>query len=467
MDAVYSNASQVLIYLGCREPSVISGFLGYLDKISRGIITRDPWIARSTLDELLQHPYFNRVWVLQEISLAKLVALCTDLKTIHWDARTVRELMILCDRHNYDPPGVLHWLPATQLNEYDCLDLLHRARRCMATDPRDKVFALYGFLPLSFREALPINYATSIEEVYCNIATHLISTTKRLDVLKHVPPHQPLDLDNMPSWVPAWDIRQSIDMQLPGFTGAQMKRFAAFGSSPLSMSRSSNAEVQPTAIHTTHDDHQMQLGSRYDSIVWYRKQETNDHRSTLAKVHGMRLSAIPCLRVRGYLLDKVITPILLGSYSEPKITPFLRPRVCRSCGNDAGWTSSNEISSDKLWDFQWRQLTSLADVIASLPGGQEDWKTQQSMKFVSFKPTPSFGLSQRRVGRSVKPGDTIWAIEGLDVPVVLRRRIQDGEAHYNFIGKCYFHGAGPKHECPTCGTSTEPWLMEYATIDIR
>jgi len=514
MDAVYSNASQVLLYLGFRYPETISGFLRYLDRRSRGIIAEDIWFDESLVKEFLQHPYFNRVWVLQEISLAKLVALYTDFKTIHWDAHTVRELMILCNVYKHDPPGVLNWLPATRRDEHDCLDLLRRARRCMATDPRDKIFALYGFLPISFREALPINYAVDTEEVYWNIATHLISTTRRLDVLKHVCPYQPLDVDSVPSWVPDWKMRDFIYMELPKFTVAQMSKLAAFSSSRMSIETSSNAELQSTATHASHNDHQTQLSSPRAFCLRYRSQHTGHHHPTL-RSHAKRSSAIPCLRVRGCFLDTVTK----NTYQIPSHRrrwdsrfeqgPFFNSDVCRSCygskrfiegfgrpfeqrsfeqssfdpfpydqHSHEQWLSKQrwcdlrpseqrdveQRSFDYRADYEWRQLWSVREVMENLPNSGQGFKTQQSVGFALCSDPHESSRPQRM--RTVEPKDTVWAIEGLDVPVILRRRTQDGEAHYIFIGPCYLHRAGLDQECPVCGSDSQPWSMEYATIDI-
>lgn len=476
MADIYSKASQVLVYLGFREPAAISGFLVYLDKRSRGIITGDPRIERSWFQEFMQHPYFNRVWVLQEISLARLVVIHTDAETIYWDARTVQELILHCKRLNHDPPGVLHWLPATERDAQSCLDLLHRARRCMATDPRDKVFALYGFLPLYFREALPVNYAISTEDVYSNIATYLISTTKRLDIFKHVPPYQLLDLDAMPSWVPDWSVRQFLDMELPNFTELQMEKFAICHSNSLSMMTTLDSGMPPTPAHATQDDYQLEPSSpQDDSILWYRQPSAHHSHSTHIKVDARRFSTIPCLRVRGCLLDKIakntydVPQLEDGQFlkilrGDPEGTPFLNSKACRTCSEIPEWITCDGAPSDKYRGYQSHELAILRRVMVYMRGEKQAFLTQQSVGFVLY--TPINNSSQPKRVRRVQPGDTIWALQGLDVPVVLRRGFKDGKSHYVLVGQCYLHRAGLDQECPVCGSASHPWSMKYMTIDI-
>jgi hypothetical protein len=121
----------------------------------------------------------------------------------------------------------------------------------MATDARDRVFALYGFLPLCFQEAVPVNHAMDTKEVYPNIATYLVSTTRRLHVLKHIPPYQPLDLDKLANWVLDWGLRDFVDMDLPHFTSLQVEKYAAFVSSPVSMEVSLDVGIHSGTIHAT------------------------------------------------------------------------------------------------------------------------------------------------------------------------------------------------------------------------
>jgi len=473
MADIYSQASQVLVYLNYPDHGVISELVEHLIKISRGTKTEARAIGRPLLGSFLENPWFDRVWVLQEIFLAKLVALHVDDQIIHWDRRTVDELITLCEDLDYDPPGVLRWLPATQREGNDSLDLLHRARHCMATDARDKLFALYSLFPASFQDALPVDYALNIEEVFSNFATCSISSTKRLDVLKHVSPYQTLDLGSMSSWVPHWDIRQVVDTKLPSFTVSQMRKFAVPDSSSIPMETSSDTGIQLSITHETLNG----------PSLWFRYQLSQSSEDFPVQVY-----AFPCLRVRGYLLDEVITHDyhlppsgeVQNSglqFPDPDSMPGLNPRIYpepvlksgifRFCSEHSKYADREEVMPGQYRSNQIREVAGVREAMISLTGEKRVFTTEQSWGYV-LCPINQESSRHRPEGlmRIVEPGDTIWALEGLDVPVVLRRNNREGSVRYVLVGPCYLHRAGLNHECPVCGSESQPWPMEYATIDI-
>jgi hypothetical protein len=84
----------------------------------------------------------------------------------------------------------------------------------------------------------------------------------------------------------------------------------------------------------------------------------------------------------------------------------------------------------------------------------------------AFKTQQSFGFQCRIVKYDYRipcqPGDMIWAVPGVDVPLILRRE----DEHYVFIGECYLHRALLDHICHNCGGSAGPWKMRTELIEI-
>lgn len=133
MSNIYSNASQVLAFLGPRSLAKIDqlyGVLDYLDGTSTTLLQASKTVQRVDLAAFLDLRYFDRVWILQEIALAKLVVFVLGDCTINWTATTASILLKLCSSLNINPPSALEWLPATQPNGGDFLDALVRCRNC-------------------------------------------------------------------------------------------------------------------------------------------------------------------------------------------------------------------------------------------------------------------------------------------------------------------------------------------------
>lgn len=133
MAEIYSNASQVLAFLGpgtLPKAWMLCEVLDYLDKTSRTRTVFRGSDRRDSVVPFLGLPYFDRVWVLQEIALAKLVVLVVGDRQIHWTSATVSKLLDLCSSLHIDPPSALHWVPASQPDHGDLLDVLQRCRNC-------------------------------------------------------------------------------------------------------------------------------------------------------------------------------------------------------------------------------------------------------------------------------------------------------------------------------------------------
>ena len=188
--------------------------------------------ANSALLALAEKPYWMRAWVHQELSLAKNVVIQSGRvsKTLDCFLKTVKGLIMLnvCSTLANTPtnfvamyhlmaspwahmlgivgssrgmrPSSLKALPLRMLNLFKGLD---------STDPRDKVFALLGFVALDgpYPELLTPDYEKSTEQVYLDVAKYLILTEQTLHVLNQR--HLRLSTSrhrSMPTWVPDWQV---------------------------------------------------------------------------------------------------------------------------------------------------------------------------------------------------------------------------------------------------------------------
>ena len=104
---------------------------------------------RAGLQELLNRPWFERVWILQEIGNARAATIICGRKSV--SARTFALLpMILGAKPTEQQQAVLDIMPGVTREKSwfndlrDLSILLRRFKNCKASDPRDKIYALLG-----------------------------------------------------------------------------------------------------------------------------------------------------------------------------------------------------------------------------------------------------------------------------------------------------------------------------------
>ncbi|KAF2007239.1 HET-domain-containing protein [Amniculicola lignicola CBS 123094] len=166
MSSIYSQASQVLVYIGESSPSI--------DRIMDNL--KGPGRTRgrnSDWEEFLETRWFRRAWVLQEVALAKSVELIAGCKRIAWTPQIIRRVAALCNDLKLPVPGVLQWEPESH-KASDWLRVLHKSRNCEAGDPRDKVYAVRSLVS----EVLVGKTCASMRRILGEYAPHHASSIK-------------------------------------------------------------------------------------------------------------------------------------------------------------------------------------------------------------------------------------------------------------------------------------------------
>src|SRR5579871_2556984 len=130
------------------------------------------------LTALLQREWFKRIWILQEIALAKDILIQCDNKTASWAALAMF-LRKLTDRGILPTPWRHAWNLVTFRTEYqknknsggvDIYTAMVQSRSCEATDMRDKVYALLGVCNELAKLVGNPDYSLSIREVWTTAA---------------------------------------------------------------------------------------------------------------------------------------------------------------------------------------------------------------------------------------------------------------------------------------------------------
>ncbi|KAI1410613.1 hypothetical protein F5Y13DRAFT_202086 [Hypoxylon sp. FL1857] len=176
--------------------------------------------AWTAVDSLLGRSWFSRVWVIQEVAVSEGLIVRCGGREVAWDViadglRAVHEaqLMTLLGegyRHVVRLQAFRERIAGG--DELPLINLLASAQNCLATDPRDKIFALLGIgsdarcVGEATKTLVTPNYEKPVAEVFMQFAKTCIDHYGFLDILSCKAFDEATD--GLPSWVPDWSESQ-------------------------------------------------------------------------------------------------------------------------------------------------------------------------------------------------------------------------------------------------------------------
>ncbi|KAH8668562.1 heterokaryon incompatibility protein-domain-containing protein [Xylariales sp. PMI_506] len=225
MGEIYARAKRVVIDIG-QEAEDSSRALLMLQHCRTDVLYEFDSGKRieSLVEKLYKRPWFERVWVLQEVFRSRdAVVICGDTITpwnvfrpfsIWIDSRPANETEHWHVQLPFTIPQVLHIRNHSEVSyrgARDLLQLLVGSRICKASDPRDKVYALLPMLD-QVPDQIEVDYSKSVVQVYTDTARFLVTSVGNLDILacaqqdrnRKSSDLQPSELSELPSWVPDW-----------------------------------------------------------------------------------------------------------------------------------------------------------------------------------------------------------------------------------------------------------------------
>lgn len=169
--------------------------------------------AWRALTHLLQRPWFQRTWIVQEASVSKDIFMVCGGESIHWDVfvRAVQyavELGVFIANGGSATNQALRLFETRstfQQNRLPTLyDILLNSRSFQATDARDKVYGLLSLADLKSVQTLGVvpDYHVSTEDLYKAIAGALLKSSDLSAFHASGMEKSPDTL--LPSWVPDW-----------------------------------------------------------------------------------------------------------------------------------------------------------------------------------------------------------------------------------------------------------------------
>jgi hypothetical protein len=186
MDSIYFGARSVRICvqepLGSPHLSDYKRLFQWLRRIDNGnAALQEPWLY-STMVDLVSLRYFKRVWVIQEVALAKAAYLLVNDQELRLTTLVLDHLTLIFRQNQHEIPGMFRWYPGQKI-EASIFTCLHAGMYSRASDPRDRVVAVLSLMEPHARSAIPVDYSLELEPVYTNVILAIISTQRNLDIL--------------------------------------------------------------------------------------------------------------------------------------------------------------------------------------------------------------------------------------------------------------------------------------------
>jgi hypothetical protein len=163
------------------------------------------------LDDIRHRRWWSRLWVVQEVALARSATLICSNRAVSYDNFSGWHKILDEDP---TPKGLLtltslskalkhlRAVANAKVEQSRPLEVLYWARVLIAADPRDIIFGMVG-LSDNFKSLLPLpDYNKSAAQVFTDVARRHLNLTRSLDILEHATSTSP-NFDR-PSWVPYW-----------------------------------------------------------------------------------------------------------------------------------------------------------------------------------------------------------------------------------------------------------------------
>jgi hypothetical protein len=240
---IYQKASQTLVWLGS-DPHMdaISAFslicvlvntheLGSgnadfnvagkdVEPNGRALLSMSSWKQLfDSLAKMYMLSWFWRLWVVQEIVLARSALIMWGEAQISWRWIGLASEWLRTNEHHllryfgisgiYNAYLMEHLSRREDTCRFSILRLLGLTRQFGATDPRDRIFALLGIPstdsgPNNEPPLLQPDYRMTVHDLYRKFARLILNRDKSLRILSAVQHGSQID-SSFPSWVPSWD----------------------------------------------------------------------------------------------------------------------------------------------------------------------------------------------------------------------------------------------------------------------
>jgi hypothetical protein len=161
-----------------------------------------------SVSELLHRPWFERLWIWQEVHLASGdIGVMVGRRTIAWTTLKLAVMCLFLKPTPYFGQAVAFRKRLDAVfdlcdwrGDYSIDSLFDMTKHCFCSDQRDKIYALLSLLPNSSEIRIEPDYTKSVYQTYQDATISLIECSNAMDILGVVGSHD--HLEGVPSWVP-------------------------------------------------------------------------------------------------------------------------------------------------------------------------------------------------------------------------------------------------------------------------
>ncbi|RYP26982.1 hypothetical protein DL767_007845 [Monosporascus sp. MG133] len=484
MRDIYSKADKVAVWLGeaAEETPAAWKLMHQIFEISRNTAHEDwdkpisaeewerlglPHGASSewaALEAIFWRQWFTRVWIIQEIALARSAIVHCGQDSIPWMGFSgvamylYRRQFTRLTTCELDVTAVLPlYYIAKQVREgggkHDLLSLLATSRRSIALNPRDHV---YGLLGLTADQLVVPDYKLPVAEPYRQVANALL--LKSLDVLSLKGDSWWNRQEGLSSWVPDWSSYQRAYSYLFSGNPNQVQVMQACGDTVANPRFSPDGKT--LWLRGTILDQVRRVGETYI-------KGNADHTPKFSRLvgrefmqDGMEMIVTRTLRVwEQMVLDLKTYPT--GENIESAYHNTLLAGVDVTPNGVAGATLA------ELYDaYRWHRLTFPGESQKPSRFTKEEVRTNAGVYGLAMFPATYgrrlFITKKGYIGlgpTSTKPGDNVALLSGGRTAYIMRLRSKKAPFTYEFLGESYVRGMMNGE-----GFSEEVELQEFEII---
>ena len=468
MGEIFASANSVIAWLGAPAADsdmaadfVITLFDAMKNLASRSIaITADslcqntgcehPSIKWLALRNLLSRPWFERLWIVQEIIMAAgNMILLYGGSFIAWD--TLAEVIVTMETHGLSwlivqsideeadpiaPAGLLNTACVHAMKNMKnaqqpiCLQLaLIYCLRFKATDPRDKIFALLGLATDASDPVLNPNYEATARDVFTVSSSYMMTTNKSLRILHIAGIGWSRKILDLPSWVPDWSAPHRAIIFGDMADNASYRASASLPSNVKAGPSPGFITLKAVFVDTMH----VCLPQPDVTLSWRLTDAGSEEyrHAMISWVDQLRaaVNASSYYTENGYDKEDVLWRALLANTIRPGLPAreeyrhFFESWLLIHRQRAANGTDGK---IDKgIWDEAWMFNAAFSDAMEN----RELFSTKSGLIGIG----PPY----------IKPGDLLCIIIGAQTPFLVRKRStipEKASPVYELVGDCYVHG---------------------------